>query len=233
MACAAPKATRHLPIVFVDGEPEKVEKTKQLLPDATYTTWGRIKTALPKAIARPPTNPVVPDHKPRGASRRSAKLGVKPGFKVALLGIAERLRRHAEAAAGEGHVHGAARTDGRPLSLLRAQPPRAARAPARARAGRRSPDDVAGLAEEGVGREVGPRRQRRPRRPASPPAGWITRCARSTTPGPASPSSAESSDWCLPPTAALRAQAAVSANRDQELTRQRAHGIRVFARSVT
>ena len=46
------KATRHLPIVFVDGEPEKVKRTKLLLPDATYTTWGRIKTALPKAIAQ-------------------------------------------------------------------------------------------------------------------------------------------------------------------------------------
>jgi hypothetical protein len=79
------KATRHVPIVFVGGEPEKVAKTRQLLPDATFTTWGRIKTALPKAIAKPPRQPVVPDHniydKPT-----VAKLGVKAGFKVALLG---------------------------------------------------------------------------------------------------------------------------------------------------
>jgi CheY-like chemotaxis protein len=78
------KATRHLPLVFVDGEPEKVKKTKQLLPDATYTTWGRIKTALPKAIASPPKNPVKPDHNVWGTPL-VAKLGVKPGFKVALL----------------------------------------------------------------------------------------------------------------------------------------------------
>ncbi|HEX7281943.1 MAG TPA: hypothetical protein VF239_07805, partial [Vicinamibacterales bacterium] len=26
------KATRHIPIVFVDGEPEKVEKTRQFIP---------------------------------------------------------------------------------------------------------------------------------------------------------------------------------------------------------
>jgi CheY-like chemotaxis protein len=88
------KATRHLPIVFVDGEPEKVNKTKLLLPDATYTTWGRIKTALPKAIARPVANPVVPDHNVWGKPT-VAKLGVKPGFKVALLaspkGFADRL----------------------------------------------------------------------------------------------------------------------------------------------
>lgn len=78
------KATRHVPIVFVDGEPEKVTKTKQFIPDATFTTWGRIKTALPKAIASPPKNPVVPDHNNWGKPT-VAKLGVKPGFKVALV----------------------------------------------------------------------------------------------------------------------------------------------------
>jgi CheY-like chemotaxis protein len=78
------KATRRLPIVFVDGEPEKVRTTKQLLPDATYTTWGRIKTALPKAIREPIANPVIPDHNASGRPL-AAKLGVKAGFKVALL----------------------------------------------------------------------------------------------------------------------------------------------------
>ena len=79
------KPTRHLPIVFVDGEAEKVEKTRLLLPDATYTTWGRIKTALPRAINTPLKNPIVPDHNAAWAKPTVAKLGVKPGFKVALL----------------------------------------------------------------------------------------------------------------------------------------------------
>ena len=79
------KTIRHLPIVFVDGEPEKVTRTKQLLPDAIYTTWGRIKTALPKAIAKPPKNPVVPDHNAAWGKSTVEKLGAKPGFKVALL----------------------------------------------------------------------------------------------------------------------------------------------------
>lgn len=80
------KSTRHVPIVFVDGEPEKVARTKQLLPDAVYTTWGRIKTALPSAIAKPPSNPVVPDHNAAWGKPTVGKLGVKPGFTVALLG---------------------------------------------------------------------------------------------------------------------------------------------------
>jgi CheY-like chemotaxis protein len=79
------KSTRHVPIVFVDGEPEKVARTRQLLPDAVYTTWGRIKTALPKAIAAPPKAPVVPDHDAAWSKPTVAKLGAKPGFKIALL----------------------------------------------------------------------------------------------------------------------------------------------------
>lgn len=79
------KATRFLPIVFVDGEAEKVKKTRQLIPDAVYTTWGRMKTALPKAIAHPPKNPVFHDHNMAWGRPTVAKLGVKPGFTVALL----------------------------------------------------------------------------------------------------------------------------------------------------
>jgi CheY-like chemotaxis protein len=79
------KYSRHIPIVFVDGEPEKVKKTKQLIPDAIYTTWARIKPALTKAIARPLANPVVPDHNLAWGKPTVDKLGVKPRFKVALL----------------------------------------------------------------------------------------------------------------------------------------------------
>jgi hypothetical protein len=79
------KYSRHIPIVFVDGEPEKVKKTRQLIPDATYTTWGRIKAALTKAMAKPVVNPVVPDHNLAWGKPTVEKLGVKPGFKVALL----------------------------------------------------------------------------------------------------------------------------------------------------
>jgi CheY-like chemotaxis protein len=79
------KVTRHLPIVFVDGEPEKVTRTKQLLPDATYTTWGRINTALPRAIANPLKNPVIPDHSHAWGTPLTTKLGIKTGFRVALL----------------------------------------------------------------------------------------------------------------------------------------------------
>jgi CheY-like chemotaxis protein len=85
LALRAYKDTRHVPLIFVGGEPAKVERVRVLLPDATYTTWGRMKIALPKAVARKPTNPIVP---PSITSDKPAalKLGFKPGMKVALLG---------------------------------------------------------------------------------------------------------------------------------------------------
>src|SRR5512145_2140204 len=47
------KATRHVPLVFVDGAPEKVARVRALLPDAIYTDWGRIRGALRAALRRP------------------------------------------------------------------------------------------------------------------------------------------------------------------------------------
>ncbi|HEX8029483.1 MAG TPA: hypothetical protein VF491_13510 [Vicinamibacterales bacterium] len=78
------KSTRHVALVFVGGEPEKIKTTKALLPDATYATWGRAKAAIEKAIARPVKNPVNPGDLMSGRPL-AAKLGIKPGFAVALL----------------------------------------------------------------------------------------------------------------------------------------------------
>jgi CheY-like chemotaxis protein len=79
------KDTRHVPLILIGGEPEAIARVKALLPDATYTTWGRLKTALPRAVAKPPANPVVPRDTPSDKPA-ALKLGFKPGMKVAMLG---------------------------------------------------------------------------------------------------------------------------------------------------
>jgi CheY-like chemotaxis protein len=76
------KSTRHVPIVFVDGDPEKVVKIKQLLPDAVYTTWPQLKTAIPRAIARPPKDPVVPPSAIYTGRAVVDKMGIKAGMRV-------------------------------------------------------------------------------------------------------------------------------------------------------
>jgi CheY-like chemotaxis protein len=82
------KATRHVPLVFVGGQREKLEKTRALLPDAVYTTWEDIDTALQEAIAHPPSKPVVPRSVMEAYSGAPLpkKLGIRPNSIVSLVG---------------------------------------------------------------------------------------------------------------------------------------------------
>jgi hypothetical protein len=86
MALRASKSTRHVPIVFVDGDPAKVKTIRALLPDAIYTTWTKLKAALPRAIAKPVTSPIVPPSSIYSGKPAVEKIGIKSGMKVALLG---------------------------------------------------------------------------------------------------------------------------------------------------
>ncbi|MEO6724666.1 MAG: hypothetical protein ABIP14_05140 [Blastocatellia bacterium] len=80
-------ATRHTPLVFVEGEPEKIERIKQSLPEATYTTWNKIRSTLKAAIAKPVSNPIKPESNLAGYSGTPLpkKLGIKPNSTVALI----------------------------------------------------------------------------------------------------------------------------------------------------
>lgn len=81
------KGTRHISLVFVEGDPEKTERIRKLLPDAVYTPWNRIRSALEKAIASPPSRPVVPDSVFAGYSDTPLpkKLGIKANSTLALI----------------------------------------------------------------------------------------------------------------------------------------------------
>ena len=82
------RATRTIPVVFVDGDSAKVSRVRQLLPDAVYTDWLNIQPALRRAIANPPANPVVPESALAGYSGTPLprKLGIKGGYAVATPG---------------------------------------------------------------------------------------------------------------------------------------------------
>jgi hypothetical protein len=81
------KATRHLPLLFVGGEQLKVDRIRELLPDATYTDWQEIESALKQVMTSQPAEPVAP------ASRFAAyagtplpkKLGIRAGSRVGLV----------------------------------------------------------------------------------------------------------------------------------------------------
>jgi hypothetical protein len=82
------KSTRYVPLIFVEGAPEKVRRIKELLPDAIYTTWTRIAASLEEAIANPPAEPVVPRSvmDAYAGTPLPKKLGIKPGSSVSLVG---------------------------------------------------------------------------------------------------------------------------------------------------
>jgi len=86
-ALRANKPTRRIPLVFVDGLPEKVLEVRQLLPDAAYSTWTHLAEDLPRAISRAPIDPVVPEAQASSYAGKSnsGKLGIEPGNVVALL----------------------------------------------------------------------------------------------------------------------------------------------------
>ena len=81
------RVTRSIPIVFFGGEPDKVSQIKEHLPDAEFTDRHRIRTALKRAISRPPTAPVKPQSLLAGYSRTPLvkKLGIKAEFSVVLI----------------------------------------------------------------------------------------------------------------------------------------------------
>src|SRR5579863_5985340 len=49
VALRGSQKSRHVPIVFVDGEPQKVDGVRRLIPDAVYTSRAKLATALGRA----------------------------------------------------------------------------------------------------------------------------------------------------------------------------------------
>jgi hypothetical protein len=88
MAFRSYKSTQAIPLVFVDGEPEKVERVKAQIPDALYTNWDRIVEKLEDAIKRPPEEPPKARSRLEGyaGAPLSKKPGIKPGYTVSLIG---------------------------------------------------------------------------------------------------------------------------------------------------
>ena len=80
------KATRHIPIVFVDGMPDKVSRVKAVLPDAVFAEWPKIDAALKIAIENRLANPLAPNVLAGySGAPLPKKLGIKPGITVALV----------------------------------------------------------------------------------------------------------------------------------------------------
>ena len=86
MALRSSPATRQRPLVFAGGDDAATARLRDLLPDATFTTWGRLKTALPKALKTAPAAPVVPPDRLFSGRTLAQKLGIAADERVAVVG---------------------------------------------------------------------------------------------------------------------------------------------------
>lgn len=79
--------SRQTPLVFVDGAEAKVARTREVLPDASYTARDDMVGSIRQAMAKPPGDPVVPESIFAGYSGTPLpkKLGIKRKSTVALV----------------------------------------------------------------------------------------------------------------------------------------------------
>jgi CheY-like chemotaxis protein len=76
------KGTQAIPLVFLEGDPEKTNLVREWLPDATFTTLRKLRAAVAKAIEPRSTEPVTPQVEIKSAAR---KLGIRENAVVAML----------------------------------------------------------------------------------------------------------------------------------------------------
>jgi hypothetical protein len=81
------KSTRHIPLVFLGGAPEKVARVQEVLPDAAYASWDTVAEVLRDVLSNPPEDVMVPDSAFAGYAGKPLveKLGIKPGMIVGLI----------------------------------------------------------------------------------------------------------------------------------------------------
>lgn len=85
------KSTRLIPLIFVEGAPGKVDRAKQLIPDARFTTYAKIGPVLEDVLANPPREAVVPRSwfGPDSPTPLSKKLGIKEEQIIGLVNAPE------------------------------------------------------------------------------------------------------------------------------------------------
>jgi hypothetical protein len=76
------KSLRTIPLVFVEGDPDKAAQVRELLPDAVYTTWAKVSSAIRKGIRQAPSEGLPPRDP---GTPLLTKLGIGEHSRVAVL----------------------------------------------------------------------------------------------------------------------------------------------------
>ena len=88
------KATRQVPILFVDGDADRVNRARQLIPDADFGKWEKIESALKKASRRKLGRPAVPGTMSGySGTPLPKKLGIREKYNVIFVNAPDRFER--------------------------------------------------------------------------------------------------------------------------------------------
>lgn len=113
------KSTRTVPLVFAGGLPEKVEKAREVFPDAAFSDWNHIGPAVRKAIRTgAPPAPVKPSLIGNSRASLGQKLGIRENSAVVLLGAPARFERKLEPLPDGASVQSATRSGSAALVML-------------------------------------------------------------------------------------------------------------------
>lgn len=91
------KSTRQVPILFVDGDADRVKRVRNLMPDAEFAQSDDLKDAIKRAIRKSPAKPVVPGTMAGySGTPLPKKLGIRESYSFVLVNAPDRFERKLE-----------------------------------------------------------------------------------------------------------------------------------------
>lgn len=86
IALRTSRAARHIPILFVGGLPEKVERIRGEIPDVHFAEWADAARTVRAILKQPQAMPAAMPHRSYAATPLPTKLGIRARMQVSLVG---------------------------------------------------------------------------------------------------------------------------------------------------
>lgn len=87
IALRTSKAARHIPILFVGGLPEKVERIRREVPDVHFTEWIEAGRTVRDVLKQPRTMHAAMPQRSYATTPLPTKLGIRARMRLALVGV--------------------------------------------------------------------------------------------------------------------------------------------------
>jgi hypothetical protein len=85
VALRSSKSARHIPVLFAGGLPEKIERVRAVLPDASFACWAEAPRALTALLQQPPSTPAILPPRDFSTTPLVKKLGIAGDMQIALI----------------------------------------------------------------------------------------------------------------------------------------------------